>query len=216
MPIEQTRLLVNRNQRKVVLKISLAGLVLVVGLYVSFITRPHPVGRDLTLTASKPVVHTAAVYSKPAQAHVGLPARLKIPKLNINAAIEYVGLTPSGLMNVTKSLDTVSWFKFGQIPGLNGSAVIAGHSGEANGVTAVFNDLHRLQPGDKLSVEDDKGASITFVVRGSRSYDPAADASTVFGSNDGASHLNLITCEGIWNNTSKSYSKRLVVFTDRL
>jgi hypothetical protein len=33
------------------------------------------------------------------------------------------------------------------------------------------------------------------------------------GSNDKA-HLNLITCDGVWDVTKKSYSKRLVVFAD--
>lgn len=48
-----------------------------------------------------------------------------------------------------------------------------------------------------------------------RSYDPTVDASGIFGSNDGKAHLNLITCEGIWDATKKSYSKRIVVFTDK-
>src|SRR3989344_2613905 len=32
---------------------------------------------------------------------------------------------------------------------------------------------------------------------------------------DGAAHLNLITCEGAWDKVSRTYSQRLVVFTDR-
>jgi hypothetical protein len=55
----------------------------------------------------------------------------------------------------------------------------------------------------------------TFVVRESRSFNPNADASDVFNSNDEKSHLNLITCEGSWNKDSKSYSQRLVIFTDK-
>jgi len=49
--------------------------------------------------------------------------------------------------------------------------------------------------------------------------DPSADQSKhptlETASSDAKAHLNLITCEGVWDKVSKSYSKRLVVFTDR-
>jgi hypothetical protein len=47
-------------------------------------------------------------------------------------------------------------------------------------------------------------------------FDPSADATAVFISNDGSSHLNLITCDGVWDKQAKQYSKRLVVFADRI
>jgi sortase (surface protein transpeptidase) len=146
---------------------------------------------------------------------VGKPMRLKIPGINIDSAVEYVGLTSDGAMDVPENQDDVAWFERGQRPGENGSAVIAGHYGWKNGRASVFDNLHKLREGDKLYIEDDKGVIIYFVVRESRIYDPNADASDVFGSNDGKSHLNLITCEGTWDKVSKSYSKRLVIFTDK-
>ncbi|MDP2664469.1 MAG: class F sortase, partial [bacterium] len=75
--------------------------------------------------------------------------------------------------------------------------------------------LYKLRKGDIVYIEDDRGAVISFVVRESQRYDPKADASDVFGSNDGKAHLNLVTCEGIWDEGAKSFSQRLVVFTDR-
>ena len=79
----------------------------------------------------------------------------------------------------------------------------------------MFDNLYKLTPGDKIYVEDEKGATTTFVVRESQKYNPNADALKVFISNDGKSHLNLITCEGVWDKVFKSYSKRLVVFADK-
>ncbi len=147
--------------------------------------------------------------------NVGLPVRLKIPSINIDASVEYVGLTPDGAMDVPKERANVAWFDPGTRPGEIGSAVIAGHYGWKEGKASVFDNLYKLRKGDKIYVEDDKGAVISFVVRESRRYDPDADASDVFSSNDGKSHLNLVTCEGVWDEVSKSYSKRLVVFTDK-
>jgi len=146
----------------------------------------------------------------------GLPVRLKIPVINIDAAVEHVGLTPNGEMGAPKGPIEVAWFDLGPRPGENGSAVIAGHYGQwKNGEGSVFDDLNKLKRGDILYVEDDTGATTIFIVRESRNYEPNADASDVFNLNDGKPHLNLITCEGVWDAVSKSYSQRLVVFTDK-
>lgn len=146
----------------------------------------------------------------------GLPVRLKIPAIEVDAAVEQVGLTPGGAMDTPKGRREVAWFNEGARPGEVGSAVMTGHYGTwKNGQGSVFDNLHKLNAGDKISVEDDKGAITTFIVREIRSYNPNADASDIFGSSDDNAHLNLITCEGTWNKDSKSYSERLVVFADK-
>lgn len=146
---------------------------------------------------------------------VGEPARLKIPSIGVDAAIEHVALTPKGLMGVPKDPMNTAWYELGPNPGEIGSAVIDGHVDWWYGATGVFANLDELKPGDTLSVEDNAGGSISFVVREIRIYDAQADATDIFLSNDGKAHLNLITCEGAWNRNSQSYSERLVVFTDR-
>lgn len=146
---------------------------------------------------------------------VGRPVRLKIPSINIDAPIEYVGLTPDGAMGVPKGPSDAAWYELGPRPGEKGSAVIAGHSGWKNNIPAVFDNLYKLKKGDKIYVEDERGAVIVFVVRESKKYDPKANASDVFESTDGKAHLNLITCAGFWNKIWKSHSDRLVVFADK-
>src|SRR3989344_3473099 len=101
---------------------------------------------------------------------LGSPIRLKIPKINVDAAVEYVGLTPDGAMDVPKSQDDVAWYEPGTRPGEKGSAVIAGHYGWKGGEPSVFDSLYTLRKGDKLTIEDDKGEIITFVVRESRRW----------------------------------------------
>jgi sortase A len=133
----------------------------------------------------------------------------------VDAPIEQVGVTSEGDMDVPKQQFDTAWYKLGPRPGEIGSAVIAGHKDWKNGESAIFADLHKLQPGDKVVVEDDRGLLITYVVRTSRGYNPDSDATDVFRSNDGRAHLNLITCEGLWDKNAKSYSQRLIVFTDK-
>lgn len=168
-----------------------------------------------------PRVESSAATTTPSvvvalQPTVGLPTRLIIPRINVSASVEYVGLTADGAMAVPKGPSDVAWFSLGVRPGEKGSAVIAGHEGWKNDIPAVFDDLSKLQKGDEVYVEDETGATATFVVRDIRTYGENGNASDVFISNDGKAHLNLITCEGIWNAAKKSYSNRLVVFTDKV
>lgn len=150
------------------------------------------------------------------QVSPGSPILLKIPNINVDAAIQYVGVTADGAMDVPKGPNDVAWLRIGPRPGEMGSAVIAGHYGRwKTGEGSVFDDLNKLNKGDKIYVKDDKGLITTFVVRESRIYDSKASASNVFGSNDGKAHLNLVTCEGVWDEVKKTYSHRLVVFTDK-
>ena len=162
-----------------------------------------------------PRANNPVLGAKPLPTAPGIPVRLKIPALKIDAAVESLGLNSVGEMDTPKGPDDVAWYKFGQRPGFTGSAVIAGHSNWYNGAPAVFDNLNKLNAGDKLYVVGDNGLTTTFVVRELRDYDQHNDASGVFGSNDAKAHLNLITCEGIWNKKTQSFSKRLVVFADQ-
>jgi len=148
------------------------------------------------------------------QPGLGLPIRLTIPIINVDSSIEYVGLTEGGAMDIPQSPINVGWFNLGPRPGEVGSAVIDGHYGWRNKEVSAFDNLYKLKIGDKIYVENDMGDTFTFVVREIRNYDPEADTSEIFISNDGKSHLNLITCEGIWNESAQTYAQRLVVFAD--
>ncbi len=144
----------------------------------------------------------------------GLPVRLQIPKINVDAVIESVGLTKDGAMVAPETPGNAAWYDLGPKPGEIGNAVIDGHSGWKNDIPAIFDTLHALHKGDKIFVTDTAGILTVFTVSEIRTYNPDADASGVFRSSDGKAHLNLITCAGVWNEATKNSSKRLVVFAD--
>ncbi|MFA6474738.1 MAG: class F sortase [Patescibacteria group bacterium] len=146
---------------------------------------------------------------------IGLPQRLKIPSIAVDAAVEAVGLTDDGSMAVPQDPLNGGWYELGPRPGETGSAVIAGHVDWYNGATGVFEDLNKLKTGDKITLEDSTGQLVSFIVRDSRTYDAEADATDVFTSNDNKAHLNLITCSGTWDKNAKQYATRLVVFADK-
>lgn len=161
-------------------------------------------------------IHKALAITKQENLRVGLPTMLKIPRTGINSTLENVGLTSRGVISLPKSPTKAAWFNFGPRPGDNGSAIIIGHYGVwKNGTAAIFNSLYKLRKGDKLYIKDEKGATITFVVTKLLVYSKNDDVSSVFNAGDGKAHLNLVTCTGAWNKASKTYSKWLVVFSDK-
>ena len=194
------------NKRKIFILV-LIGLVLVVTINLKLASK-----QQNNIDPQPPNISTAV---QPAQTEVNLPVRLKISKINVDAALDYVGLTPEGDMDTPSTPAKAGWYRQGPRPGEEGSSVIDGHYGWVNDVPAVFDKLHTLQKGDKVQIEAKKGVTITFVVRELRMYAPNEEAKAVFRSSDGKPHLNLITCQGAWNKTQQSYSNRLVVFADK-
>lgn len=144
-----------------------------------------------------------------------LPLRLKIPRIAVDAPIEYVGINQAGEMETSENPNNVAWYNLGPQPGEVGSAVMAGHYGWKNDIAAVFDNLAKLQPGNKIFVSDLRGETTTFIVKEIKVYNKDDDAAVVFKSSDGKAHLNLITCAGEWNAAEKSRSSRLVVFTNK-
>lgn len=149
------------------------------------------------------------------QVTAGLPVRLEIPVIQVDSKIIPLGLTPEGAMDVPKDPDEAAWFTLGVRPGENGSAIITGHYGWKNNKSAIFDNLHKLQAGDEIMVEDEKGLITIFVVREIRTYDKDEAVPDVFASSDGKPHLNLITCMGDWDNAERTFSNRLIVFADK-
>lgn len=149
---------------------------------------------------------------------VGLPARLTIPTIGVDAAVESVGLTPEGLMDVPKDFNDVAWYHLGPRPGEPGNAVIDGHVDSAVEGTAVFWKLHSLVPGDVIVVTGDDGTDYRFVVTETAAYDDAdAPLARIYGPADGA-HLNLVTCDAAssFDRHIGSYQGSYVIYTDAI
>lgn len=143
-----------------------------------------------------------------------LPLRLIIPTINVDANIQSLGINQAGEMEIPTNITDVGWFKFGSKPGEKGSAVIAGHLNGQNNQLGVFANLDKLEVGDKIIVTDTQNISTTFIVYEKRLYD-SGYADDVFNQSD-SPHLNLITCDGLWDQNKNNYTQRLVIFADIL
>jgi sortase family protein len=149
----------------------------------------------------------------PPKPHIGQPLRLKIPAINVDAAVEQVGQTPDGAMDVPKDFNDTAWYDLGARPGEQGNAVVAGHVDSTTG-KAVFWDLRKLASGDQIIVVGDDNVERQFVVTGSEAYGRAdVPLDRIFGPTT-ETHLNLITCDSssAFDRTKREYAGNLVVY----
>lgn len=158
---------------------------------------------------------TATPDALPVAPIPGLPVRLRIPKINVDAGIESVGMTPDGAMDIPADFHDAAWYQLGPRPGAPGNAVMDGH---VDWITspAVFWKLRNLTAGDEIRVLGDDGIERQFIVTGWETY-AAGDVpmQRIFGPTDGA-HLNLITCDSQshFNRSTAEYAGNLVVYAD--
>ena len=144
---------------------------------------------------------------------VGVPTTLAIPAIGVNAPILPVGLDGRGNMAAPATATDTAWYAPGPRPGQPGNAALAGHVDFAGVGPAVFWDLQRLKAGDEVFVTDDAGQRRRFLVTEIENY-PAAQAplERIFGPTAEV-NLNLISCLGNFDPVTRSYDRRIVVYT---
>lgn len=142
------------------------------------------------------------------------PIKIIIPKIGVDAKVQKVGITLKGNMSAPHNFTDVGWYKYGTVPGNLGSAVMDGHVDNGFNLDGVFKHLKDLKVGDNIFVDMQNGTQLHFVVEDVQSYyykDTPMDE--ILNKNDGAAHLNLITCDGTWLPEAKTNDRRLVVYT---
>ena len=167
---------------------------------------------------------------------VAVPLELRLPTVDIAAAVLGVGIDAAGAMDAPMGppgdavWQQAFWYRGSSVPGAFSTAVIAGHV-DGGGLPAAFAHLDDLRPGDPIVVHNTKtGVDMQFSVTGSESIpleqttNPAV-LSRIYGvgpvvgsrplaSTDGRSHLTLITCAGTFRNGTHDH--RLVVHATRV
>lgn len=187
------------------------ALVLLVFCLVGCGTQPGSVSQA---HADGPAIFPPASVTPP-PAGPGVPLRLLIPVIGVNAPIEQVGITSNGDLgtpSVSPWTDT-AWYVNGPRPGEKGSAVIDGHLNRPGNYPAVFWRLYQLRVGNEVDVIDNNGKKLRFRVTGVEYYTPQnAPYQLIFG-NESGKYLNLITCAGDWIPSQHQTTQRLVVYT---
>lgn len=144
-----------------------------------------------------------------------LPARIRIPAIDVDAIVGSLGLHDDGSIEVPTDFSATGWWTYSPRPGRVGTSVILGHVDSKTG-PAVFFRLKDLRPGDRIMVAGEAGDTVTFAVDHVEQH-PKADFPTqhVFGATPEPS-LRLITCGGAFDAAWGHHLDNLVVFADRV
>ena len=145
-----------------------------------------------------------------------VPVTVAIPAIKVSARVIPVGLTASGAVAVPSLSHPflAGWFDAGPAPGQPGSAVIVGHVDAAAVGPAVFYDLGRLRPGQRIYVRLADSRTAIFVVSAAALYPKASFPASVVYAPTRLPTLRLITCGGSFDARTGHYLGSVVVYAD--
>jgi hypothetical protein len=222
-------MLQQKSSRQLALN-SVASLVLVVGLSVSFFQVLHNLNgqakaAQASVAGAVPATTTNSTNTAPSTAIVNNDtlrsyqvapdaARfIRITKLGVLARVLQVGKTSTGALATPSNVFDTAWYKGSAKPGQPGATLIDGHvsSWTTNG---VFYGIKNLVAGDNIEIEKGDGSKLEYSVVKTVSYpvdsvDMNALQQPVTA---GQSGLNLITCGGKYDSKSGEFTQRIAVF----
>ncbi len=173
----------------------------------------QPVTRvpEAATTSVRPTAAPAPASAVPLTLPASPPVSVRAATVGMQSPLVQVGLNPDGTIEVPVAYDTAAWYRLGPIPGSLGPAVIVGHVDSYQG-PGVFFTLGAMRPGAIIDVTRVDATVAHFRVDAVNSYPknhfPTA---AVYGPIDYAG-LRVITCGGVFDQTTRSYESNTVVF----
>ena len=139
------------------------------------------------------------------------PVRLMVPAVGLEVALESVGVTADGQMEIPDDADRAGWYRHGPAPGdAKGSVVMAAHVDSKAGPGA-FLALTEVAEGDEVVVVLADGTRAAYRIVGGEQVAKTDLAVDELFSRDGDPVLRLVTCTGEWSPRMGQYTDNLVI-----
>jgi Sortase domain len=168
------------------------------------VARVHPGGRPAVMLAPAAPASRAATLGPP-------PARLRVPRLGVDAPVLPVSVGVDGLLGVPEDPRQLGWWSGSSRPGMpSGSIVIDGHVDSATlGLGALFREA---RPGDEVVLTNAAGGSARYTVAARRSYAKTSLPVAEVFAQDVSARLVLLTCGGRFDQATRHYLDNVVVY----
>lgn len=141
------------------------------------------------------------------------PRRIILPSINASGCIEKVGLDKNGAIGVPNNVYLAAWYTRTVLPGDLGLSLIDGHV-QGHYAPGIFQHLANLKAGDTFQIEFGDHSTRLFAVVSIHAYSPTDVASKMLQPDPTIKQqLNLITCGGTFDTTSKEYTQRILVIS---
>ena len=152
----------------------------------------------------------------PAPAHRAAPfapARVRAPRIGIDAPVVPVTVRPDGLLTVPSDVRTAGWWSAGAAAAApSGTVVLTGHVDSARQGPGAFFAIRTLEPGDRVILSSAGGRTAAYTVAARRQYPKSTlPAGQVFDQ-DTTPRLVLVTCGGSFDRATRHYSDNVVVY----
>lgn len=161
-----------------------------------------------------PVVPIMSLPEFPATTSPGaiIPTKLLIPDLEIDAQVEQIGINAKGAISSPSTYKTIGWYKHGPQPGEEGLAILDGHFNNGIGLKGVFYNLSKIEIGDEVFLSDKNQKTLRFVVTSTSTLPSTARLDDINAQRKNPYEIVLITCEGEWILSKRTYADRMLVF----
>jgi hypothetical protein len=140
------------------------------------------------------------------------PTSLELSRLEISGEIIPVGLLQDGSLETPDVFShDVGWFDEGVTPGEVGTAILTGHVDTING-PSVFARLNEVVPGDTIKIKRADGNVAVFRVTKTEAFEQNSFPSEIVYKESSLPEIRLITCGGVFDESTQRYSHNTVVF----
>ncbi|MFF8970216.1 class F sortase [Streptomyces sp. NPDC014995] len=148
----------------------------------------------------------------PAPLPYGVPDRVRISAIQVDAPVMPVGLDVDGWVGAPPPEDPnlAGWFTGAVSPGEKGTAVVVGHVDNQQG-PAVFYGLGALKKGNRVEVARKDGKTAVFEIYGIEVFEKNNFPGDRVYASKGAPELRVITCGGGFSKLN-GYDGNVVVF----
>jgi hypothetical protein len=164
-------------------------------------------------TAPAPAVTTRDAAPPPI-ADIPAPVRLQLPGLGVDTVVDPMGVAPDGQMALPEDVDRVGWYRFGPVPGAEGSAVIAGHVDDAEQGPGALFPLREAEVGSEVVVTDADGTTTRWRVVSREVITKQVLPLEQLFTRTGPPRLTLVTCGGPFYPELRSYRDNVVVVAE--
>jgi hypothetical protein len=144
------------------------------------------------------------------------PVRLRVPGLGVTADVDAMGVQSDGQMALPADVDRVGWYRFGPVPGAEGSAVIAGHVDDRDQGLGAMAPLREAAVGEEVQVDDGTGTTTRWRVVSRELIEKQVLPLDRLFARYGPPRLTLITCGGPFLRQLGSYRDNVVVVAEPL
>ena len=141
-----------------------------------------------------------------------MPKKITIDSVGINGYVQQVGTGVDGTIAVPTNIHIAGWFTKSVKPGAKGLSIVDGH---VQGIyeQGIFRNLNQVKSCDEIVIEYGDGIKKKFEVDSTVDIPKAEATGAVYRRIPGIeSQLTVITCTGKYDNASRSYENRFIVY----